>query len=193
MKIFTYFAQAGYSTCYLVSPDKGTYCVLIDPGQFDMKIIDLMKQRDMLPRAILLTHTHRSHCDGVATIQKIYKTEIYAATNMPNLSTNLITGDEDLSIGEFNFEVLSTPGHSDDSVCYALQPVIFTGDAIAAGTIGTTRTSTARATLSQSLCSKLLIRQDHEIILSGHGPPTTIGIERRFNIHLRAFEAESCL
>jgi glyoxylase-like metal-dependent hydrolase (beta-lactamase superfamily II) len=56
---------------------------------------------------------------------------------------------------------------------------------LAAGTIGSAATPQGRTTLQRSVRERLLSRADHEVVLPGHGPPTTIGIERRFNVHLQ--------
>ena len=185
MTISTHFAVGGFATCYLVGPDEGGYGVLIDPGYLNAALLGHIEQRNLPPSAVLLTHTHASHCAGAAAIQKVFGAEIYAAAAVAELPTNLIAGDQELRIGALTFEVLSTPGHSDDSVCYALLPVIFTGDTLAGGTIGRAATPQARATLRRSVRERLLCRADYEVVLPGHGPPTTIGIERRFNVHLQ--------
>jgi glyoxylase-like metal-dependent hydrolase (beta-lactamase superfamily II) len=185
MTISTHFAVGGFATCYLVGPDEGGYGVLIDPGYLNAALFGHIEQRNLPPSAVLLTHTHASHCAGAAAIQKVFGAEIYAAAPAAELPTTLVAGGQDLRIGALTFEVLSTPGHSDDSVCYALRPVIFTGDTLAAGSIGSAATPQGRTTLQRSVRERLLSRADHEVVLPGHGPPTTIGIERRFNVHLQ--------
>ena len=170
MTISTHFAVGGFATCYLIGPEAGGYSVLIDPGYLNAALVGHIEQRDLPPSAVMLTHTHPSHCAGAGAIQKVFGAEIYAAAAVAELPT---------------FEVLSTPGHSDDSVCYALPPVVFTGDTLAAGAIGSAATAERRAALQRSVRARLLSRADHEVVLPGHGPPTTIGIERRFNVHLR--------
>ena len=183
MTISTHFAVGGFATCYLIGPDAGGYSVLIDPGYLNAALFGHIEQRDLPPSAVLLTHTHPSHC--AAAIQKVFGAEIYAAAAVAELPTTLVAGGQTLRIGALTFEVLSTPGHSDDSVCYALPPVIFTGDTLAAGAIGSAATAERRGALQRSVRARLLSRADHEVVLPGHGPPTTIGIERRFNVHLR--------
>ena len=185
MTISTHFAAGGFSTCYLVGPDGGGYGVLIDPGHLNQAMLSHIEQRGLAPRAVLLTHTHSGHCAGAAAIQKVFGAEIYAAAAVAELPTNLIAGEREVRVGALTFEVLPTPGHSDDSVCYAALPVIFTGDTLAAGAVGRTATPEARATLRRSIRERLLSRADHEVVLPGHGPPTTIGVERRFNVHLQ--------
>ncbi len=185
MTISTHFAAGGFATCYLVGPDGGGYGVLIDPGYLNAALLGHIEQRNLPPRAVLLTHAHYRHCAGAAAIQKVFGAEIYAAAAFAELPTNVIAGGQEVRIGALTFEVLSTPGHSADSVCYAVLPVIFTGDTLAAGTVGSAATPEARATLRCSVRERLLSRADHEVVLPGHGPPTTIGVERRFNIHLQ--------
>ena len=185
MKIFTHFANGGFATYYLIGPDEGGYSVLIDPGPVSTNLLNHIEKHSLPPSAVLLTHTHTGHCSGATTVRKVFGAEIYAAAALEELPTNLIAGGQELCIGALTFEVLSTPGHSEDSLCYALPPMIFTGDTLAAGTIGSTSTLEKRAELRRSVRERLFGRADHELVLPGHGPPTTIGIERRFNIPLQ--------
>lgn len=185
MKISTHFANGGFATYYLIGPDEGGYGVLIDPGPITVSLLSYIEKHRLPPSAVLLTHTHTGHCSGAATVRQVFGAEIYAAAALQELPTNLISGGQKLCIGELTFEVLSTPGHSKDSLCYALPPMIFTGDTLAAGTIGSTSTQKNREELRRSVHERLFDRADHELVLPGHGPPTTIGIERRFNIPLQ--------
>ena len=185
MRVFPFFSVSGFSNCYLIEPEEGDCAILIDPGHLSDGLINHLQERNLLPIAILLTHTHANHCSGAAVIRKIFGTEIYAATDIPELQTNLIVDGQELCFNSLTFKVLSTPGHSADSLCYALPPLIFTGDTLEAGTIGSYPTPAARTELIRTLREKLLSRADYELVLPGHGPPTTIGIEGRFNIHLQ--------
>ena len=63
--------------------------------------------------------------------------------------------------------------------------LLFTGDALLAGAIGSTPTAGARATLTAALRERILRLPDRLTILPGHGPPTTVGVERAFNPALR--------
>lgn len=185
MTISTHFAVGGFCTCYLVGPDGGGYGVLIDPGHFNKAMLNHIERRGLPPRAVLLTHHHSGHCAGAAVIHKVFGAEIHAAAPLAELPTTPVTGGQEVRVGALSFTVLATPGHSDDSVCYAAPPVIFTGDTLAAGAVGHTATPEARAALRRSIRERLLSRADHEVVLPGHGPPTTIGVERRFNVHLQ--------
>ena len=149
MTISTHFAVGGFATCYLIGPDAGGYSVLVDPGYLNAALVGHIEQRDLPPSAVMLTHTHPSHCAGAGAIQKVFGAEIYAAAAVAELPTTLVAGGQTLRIGALTVEVLSTPGHTEDSVCYALPPVIFTGDTLAAGAIGSAATAEGRATLQR--------------------------------------------
>ena len=88
---------------------------------------------------------------------------------------------QDLELAGFAFRVLETPGHSNDSVCYLHDRFLFTGDTLAAGTIGDTDTGFERALLLTSIRKKLLSLEPNVFVFPGHGPPTRLEIERRTN------------
>jgi glyoxylase-like metal-dependent hydrolase (beta-lactamase superfamily II) len=79
---------------------------------------------------------------------------------------------------------MSVPGHSPDSLVFVVDGVLFTGDALHAGLIGKTLSSYNAVTLADRIRSKILDQADECIILPGHGPPSTVGTERNFNVGL---------
>jgi glyoxylase-like metal-dependent hydrolase (beta-lactamase superfamily II) len=85
-------------------------------------------------------------------------------------------------------EVLHTPGHSSGSVCFYFAGIelLIAGDTLFAGSIGRTDLpgGSSRKIL-ESIASRLLVLPDETKVLPGHGPATTIGVERRSNPFLR--------
>ena len=81
-------------------------------------------------------------------------------------------------------EVIELPGHSIDSLCWLIGDMLFTGDTLSAGGIGRTRDATARELLVAGIRRRLLALDDDVLVFPGHGPPSRIGIERRFNPYL---------
>jgi glyoxylase-like metal-dependent hydrolase (beta-lactamase superfamily II) len=87
-----------------------------------------------------------------------------------------------LSLGPFQFEVRFTPGHSPGSVSFVGHGMIFGGDVLFNGSVGRTDLPGGdSATLLSSLQSEFLRLPDTTVVHSGHGPDTTIGIERLTN------------
>ena len=78
-------------------------------------------------------------------------------------------------------QYITLPGHTADSMVYKIGNVFFTGDSISAGRIGSTNSSYSSHILRLNLNEKILSQQENTVIMPGHGPPTTVGAERRFN------------
>ena len=87
-----------------------------------------------------------------------------------------------MSIGGLTWEVLHIPGHSLGSVCFVGPGVVLGGDVLFQGSIGRTDLPGGSfERLIQSINDELLALGDETVVYPGHGPPTTIGVERRTN------------
>jgi hydroxyacylglutathione hydrolase len=87
--------------------------------------------------------------------------------------------------GPFSFQTIETPGHSSDSVCYRTDRLLFTGDTLSACAVGTAPTPFERALLLSSIRTKLLPLEQELLLFPGHGPPSTLAVERAFNPYLK--------
>jgi hydroxyacylglutathione hydrolase len=91
---------------------------------------------------------------------------------------------QNLTIAGLDIEVIQTPGHTPGHCCFLLKSegVLFSGDQLFAGSIGRTDLPGGdfRA-LMESMATKVLPLDDEVKVLPGHGPPTTVGDERRTN------------
>jgi glyoxylase-like metal-dependent hydrolase (beta-lactamase superfamily II) len=85
-------------------------------------------------------------------------------------------------VGAFELTVRFTPGHSPGSVSFEGEGMIFGGDVLFNGSVGRTDLPGGNAaTLMASIQSEFLSLPDSTVVHSGHGPDTTIGIERLTN------------
>ena len=183
MKIKRFVCNAFQENAYVVS--RGASCIIIDPGfagdgngaagELD-GLYEYLEAEGIRPEAILLTHTHWDHTLGVAPL--VEKFGIPVISNPPDGSTAL------------GFKVISTPGHTPDSVCYydAAEHVLFTGDTLFAGTIG--RTDLPGGNYDdeiRSIMEKLIFLPGETDIYPGHGPASTIARERTENPFLEPF------
>jgi len=182
VRFFSYFSVLHFSNCYLIGPDEPGEAVLIDAGVFDEGLLRLIEDNGFFIRWVLITHVHHGHVYGLRTLQKIYDAEIYAF-DPDRLDAPLIRMGEGeaLRCGPFSFDILETPGHSNDSVCFLTENMLFTGDTLSAGSIASTSTGYERALLISSIRKKILSLEEDVLIFPGHGPPTRLEIERRFN------------
>ena len=98
--------KVGYlkTNCYVVSDNKS--CLIIDPGdefdKIDNQIINI-------PIAILITHNHFDHIGALSKLKEKYNIPVYDYNNLK---------EGKLNIGDFNLEVIYSPGHTNDSIIY---------------------------------------------------------------------------
>lgn len=191
---------------YLVTDDSTNDAVVVDANVEPEQLLRVARQRKAKVMAILLTHTDLDHIGGlpdlirelgpvpvavhdaereVVTDGKPLRRE-FALEFPPIAGVVSLREDEPYRAGSLELEVLHTPGHSPGGVSLKIDRVVFTGDALFAGSIGRSdfRNSDGRA-LIEGIRSKLLSLPDDTIVYSGHGPATTIGQERRNNPFLQ--------
>lgn len=187
MKLFNHFAAIGFSNTYLLAAEDEGDALLIDPGKMDVPLLQLIEDHNYYIKDILITHSHWNHFGGVKTLLKLYDARLHSALpELDGMKSNV------LESGEYNFsgleiEVLPVLGHSDDSLVYRSGELFFTGDILSAGRTGTTPDQVSREVLYLELEEKLFSRDEHGILLPGHGPPTTIKAERNL---FRKYEKE---
>ncbi|MDR1031239.1 MAG: MBL fold metallo-hydrolase [Treponema sp.] len=204
MKLFFHYCPVSFSNCYVLgtefSPEEalpGTpphkpahrKAVLIDPGYMDEAIVNFIENSEYHLLAVLITHDHANHVRGLQTLKRIYDADIYAVNPLVLDYKTILVRDRDICrIGPFRFEVISVPGHSPDSAVFKIDNLLFTGDALSAGLVGRTVSTYGAATQMTALQSKILSLPGDFTILPGHGPPSSLEAEQRFNAGVQLYE-----
>ena len=172
-----------------MEPSLPREAIIIDPGNMDSEVLNFIEKNSYELKAVLITHDHPHHVQGLKTINRIYGAEIYAINPIIDEHRTTLLRDGDIvNIGSFNTEVISIPGHSADSAVYKIGRLLFTGDTLGAGLVGKTASTYAAVTQASALRNKILSLPGEYTILPGHGPPTSLEAERRFNLGLNSFE-----
>lgn len=190
----------------LVVDDESGVGVVVDPGDYPARLIERIEQAGITLHAILLTHGHWDHVNGVRDVKAAFGTPVYLhgadaplyehlaeqaevfgfhADPQPPINHAVRDGDV-LEFGPVRFEVLHTPGHTPGGVCYRIADAVFVGDTIFAGGVG--RTDLPGGSFEQlveGIRQKLFTLDDTVILYPGHGSPTTVGTERRSNPFLQ--------
>jgi glyoxylase-like metal-dependent hydrolase (beta-lactamase superfamily II) len=175
-----------FSNCYVLGREGVRDALLIDPGIFDEGLLRLLEGNGFYPRHVLITHAHQGHVSGVRTLRKIYDPVLYALEpDALEFPAERIAEAHPLQLAGFTVRVIATPGHSQDSACFQIDRMLFTGDTLLAGSVGEADTEYEKALLLASVREKLLSLERGLLLFPGHGPPSTLEIEKRFNPHLR--------
>ncbi len=187
----------------------GEEAMVVDAPEGAEALVELCRARDLVPKLLVNTHGHVDHIHGNALLKETWPAIEIACgreeaalleSPMRNLSImmaawvkspppdRLLDEGDEVAVGEARFRVLSTPGHSPGSISlYAERgpegrPVVFTGDALFAGSVGRTDFPGAKhETLITAIREKLLALPSETAVYPGHGPPTTIGEEAEAN------------
>lgn len=210
-RIFT-FNPLG-TNCVVLWADGSKTCTVTDPGMSSPdglnQLVSFLKEHDLVPDAILLTHGHFDHVWGVDRLLSCWKVPVYlhpddrdimdrVASSFREMSSLVrhdfesidIAEGEVLSTGGTDWTILHTPGHSPGSVCYysAKDKLLLSGDTLFAGSIGRTDLSGGDYDqLMQSIQAKLLALPGETDVIPGHGQPTTIAREGMYNPFLQPF------
>jgi glyoxylase-like metal-dependent hydrolase (beta-lactamase superfamily II) len=214
MKLFFHYCPFGFSNCYVIGSDynerdtlnreqgggeepkkkssgkpPAREALVIDPGSMDEQILSFIEGNEYTIRAVLVTHDHVNHVRGLRTLRRIYNTEIYAVNhNIQEIRTIMVRDGESIKLGSFKVAVISVPGHSSDSAVFRIENLLFTGDSLSAGLVGRTASTYGAAVQMNALRSKVLSLPGNYMVFPGHGPPTSLETERRFNAGIQFFD-----
>jgi glyoxylase-like metal-dependent hydrolase (beta-lactamase superfamily II) len=201
MKLFFHYCNFGFSNCYILGTEPNPHdaapterrfdgeAIIIDPGNMDEGILNFIEQHNYRLMGVLITHDHLNHVHGLRTLKRVYDVEVYAVNRfILDHKTTMVKDGETFDIGSFHIETITVPGHSSDSAIYKIEHLLFTGDALNAGLLGTTASSYGAEVQMNALRTKIFSLPGNYGIFPGHGPPSTLEVEKRFNAGIQFFE-----
>ncbi|CFX49855.1 putative metal-binding hydrolase [Candidatus Filomicrobium marinum] len=190
--------------CSLIWDEATGVGAVVDPGGDIDRIEDAISEVGMKPEKILLTHGHIDHAGGAdelreklgVKIEGPHRADEFLLQGLESqgreygFSARNVTPDRWLSEGDqvtvagHNFDIMHCPGHSPGSVVFINQPHKFGlfGDVLFRGSIGRTDFPYGdHDALISAIKTKLLPLGDNFAFICGHGPGSTIGLERNAN------------
>lgn len=186
--IFRQLFDAESSTyTYLIGDEHTRGAVLIDTVREQVeRDLKLVNELGLEVVYVLDTHTHADHITGAGVIrERTGGCAVAARSAAPCANVHVRHGDK-LEVGAFEIKVLETPGHTDDSVSYYVDGMVFTGDALLIRATGRTDFQNGSAhALYESLTKVLFALPDSTLVYPAHDykgmTVTTIGEEKRWN------------
>ncbi|MEJ2288243.1 MAG: MBL fold metallo-hydrolase [Deinococcales bacterium] len=183
--------------------------VVVDPGDEPDRLVAALRRLDARLEAVWLTHADFDHVGGLAGLLAAADVPVYLhpadlpllegaaaqaaawglSLRQPPTDTLPLADTQELELGGVRARCLFTPGHTPGHIAFHLpsEGLVLTGDALFRGSIGRTdRPFGDTGLLLRVIRERLLTLPDDTRVLPGHGPETTVGLERRTNPFLTA-------
>lgn len=191
----------GETNCYIIVDETQKKAMVIDPAGEVPKIIEILDTLGAELVYIYLTHCHADHINGVNELKKEKGGKVLihrkGRENLENRvpvlaeyiglppiyvkEDSIVDDDDILHVGDLEFRVIYTPGHTDDgtSLYCEKEEMLFSGDTLFKGAWGRVDLPTSDFdSIMNSIINKLLILPENIIVYPGHGKPTRIGDEK---------------
>jgi hydroxyacylglutathione hydrolase len=183
--IFAQFRmEALEANTYIVGCTQTGEALLVDAGDGDPRRFRRFCDRHGFTlTTVFITHHHYDHVDGLAAILREFSpAAVFSARgHVGGCDTRRIAHGDTLRFGAFEGRAVATPGHTDDGLSLIFPGFAFTGDALYAGSVGGTESEALAELQRDHIRRHLLTLPDTTQLHPGHGPATTVGIEKRFN------------
>jgi glyoxylase-like metal-dependent hydrolase (beta-lactamase superfamily II) len=168
---------------FLIGCDETKEVMLIDAGEAHPSIFSFLDENDYTLTKIFITHDHYDHTDGLKHIAHHYHCKTYSCTEDPggfNVDEVVKHGDV-ITVGTLTGRVVDTSGHTPVGVSLIFPGHVFSGDALFAGSVGGTSSDENYEQQINLIRKNLFTLPDDYEVHVGHGPSTTIGIEKAWN------------
>ena len=193
--------------CYLAW-DAEKQALVFDPGHDTEIILGQLKTHGLEVAAYICTHGHADHVNALADLHKAHPAPIamhsldlewaftpvnqiephYPVPRRPEVDEFLrLENERDWYFADLHFQCIETPGHTPGSCCLLFPEgkVMVVGDTLFKGSCGRTDLPGGNPRQMKDSLNKLKQLPDDIRVYPGHGPDTTIGIERMTNFFMQ--------
>lgn len=188
--------------CYILYDESTKDAAVIDPGFMKEPLEKAFEPLHV--RCVLLTHGHFDHMMGAEAVKARTGAEIICLDKEKELVENaalngskmllrreitalvdrVLKDGEEFFIGNIPVRVMHTPGHTAGGCCYITPDAVFTGDTLMKGSCGRTDLPTGDGMALMQSLRKIAALEEDLAVLPGHGPASTMAVERQFNPYL---------
>ncbi len=191
--------------CAILACEKTKEAVIIDPGDEGPRIVSAIRARGLTPKYVLHTHAHFDHVGGSKLLKEtfsvplcLHKADEIIYQNLPLQGRmfgipleagapidRFLEDEEEIVFGIHKLQVIHTPGHSPGGICFRIlsgKEMLFSGDTLFQQSIGRTDLWGGNTEqLLQAVRDRLFVLEEDLPVHPGHGPSTSVGIEKRTN------------
>jgi glyoxylase-like metal-dependent hydrolase (beta-lactamase superfamily II) len=175
--------------------------VVVDPGDEPDRILEAVRGSGARIRCLLATHAHLDHVGAVAPVKRALGVPFgLHSADLPLLALLREHGEAfgihglevpdveidlaqvpSLPFGRGEIRIVHTPGHTPGGVTFLFGKDGFFGDSLFRGSVGRTDLGGDAEVYARTIREVILGMSDDTLVRCGHGPDTTIGVERRRN------------
>jgi glyoxylase-like metal-dependent hydrolase (beta-lactamase superfamily II) len=193
--------------CYIVRNDE-RQALVFDPGHDEELILQALEKEKLEVEAYVCTHGHADHISALAAMHAARPAPIamhgndlawafsdinqiapyYSVPLRPDVDDFLpLESTKDWHLGHFFFQRMETPGHTPGSCCLLFpdSSMLIAGDTLFKGSCGRTDLPGGDPRQLRESLNKLKQLPDEVRVFPGHGPDTTIGVERATNVYMQ--------
>jgi glyoxylase-like metal-dependent hydrolase (beta-lactamase superfamily II) len=194
--------------CLIFGDEVSSEALVADPGDNVKGILDILSRHKLTVKTILLTHAHVDHVGGAAQLRAatgapvwLHEADLTVYDHVPVQAEWLGLDPPELAevdaypkdgdilrLGEIEFHVLHTPGHSPGGISLWIPSanMLAAGDTLFRESIGRTDLPGGDGRLIlESIRQKYLPLPGDTVVVPGHGPTTTLAHEKKFNYFLQ--------
>jgi hydroxyacylglutathione hydrolase len=153
---------------YIWLLQRDNHAVIVDPGEAQ-PVLDKLRENGLQLDAILCTHRHHDHVDGIEELREVYNVPVYGRSHPknPHITHDLREGDRlRLDVLDIEFDIIETPGHFEGHIVFIAPGILFCGDMIFGAGCGKTFEGTL-AQLHNSL-KRLVELPDDTMVYCAH-------------------------
>ena len=173
---------------YIIYHKDGGDAFIIDPGAEGLRFISFLKEKNLNPKGIILTHLHPDHVGGVKKIVEEFSCPVYmhekdAAVYKGSVDITLKDGDI-LYLKDEELKIINTPGHTKGSICIMAERsrVCFTGDTLFDTDLGRTDLPGGSEKEIEESVRNIISKWENDIIIyPGHDSSATMKTVRKYN------------
>lgn len=181
--IFRHFLTgANESNVFVVACPETREALMVDAGEVPAELGAFLDTGNYTLVKVFVTHDHYDHTDGLGALLERYPVDLLSGKPSCGGHPGAVVrhGDE-VAVGTLRGRVLAVPGHTPDALCLAFPGMVFTGDALFAGSVGGTSSPSQAALQIEGIRKHILSLAPETEIHPGHGPSSTVSVEARHN------------
>ncbi|MFQ6106098.1 MAG: hydroxyacylglutathione hydrolase family protein [Thermoplasmata archaeon] len=186
--IFEQVRKQGDNFSYLIGDEGSGLAAVVDPSGYQKEILRIMADKRLKLRYVFLTHSHPDHTSGTEHLVRKTGAKVIAHETSRVKKDIGVNDSQKIKMGNLEFKIIHTPGHTSDGICVIVDNRMMTGDTLFVRECGRTDLADGDTVKMYGSLNRLKALPEEMEVWPGHDygpkPSSTIGEEKRENYTL---------